>query len=368
MSGIERLRKVQTRILTQGTAGMTDPPLPPPPVVAGPLFIMASFRIWNVVDPSAPMQQAIVASPDVGLGQSVLLSGATLCWCADNNRNFSSVNITNRLAPAVLDQLLALSVGGGNQGMVQDGTTVYLAAGGNGGGINFLDVINGSDPSDLSVTITYNLQTGFAVAQRFPRAIANYTTTHRLYIISAESGLNTVFAAYNTTTPAAMTQQGTLNLTVAPAFSQACDLAISFPLVYALLGSNGTSIAATLKIIDVTNPAAPSVVSTTTIGVAADQPIKLQLIGTTLYILTANKIFTYDVTTTNPTLSATLALTSIDRPATSFFVRSGIAYVGSSGDSEANARLSIWSLSTGVLFQGDLGSSPVGGVALVGEP
>ncbi len=366
MSGIEQLRKVQTRILTQGNAGDANPPLPPPPVVAGPIFIMASFRVWNVENPATPSQEGIVTSPDVGLGQSLLLDG-DVCWAADNNRNFSSVNITTPTAPAVLDQLLALAPGGGNQGLAQDGTTIYLVAGGNGGGVNFLDVINGSNPSDLSVTITYNLQTGFAVAQRFPRAIVGYVITHRLYIISAESGQNTVFAVYNATTPAAVVQQGTLSLTVAPAFSQACDLAISHPLVYALLGSNGTSIAGSLKIIDVTLPATPSVVSTTTVGVAADTPIKCNLRGTNLYILTASKIFTYDVTTTTPVLSATLNLTGLTRPATSFFVRNGIAYVGSSGDSEANAVFSIWSLADGLQFQGALGNSPVGGVALIGE-
>lgn len=375
-SGIDKLKRSETQIITQGTAGTPTPPLPPPPVVAGPIFVMASFRIWNVEDPTLAAQEGIVASPNVGFGRAVILDD-TVCWCADPQRNFSSVDVTDVTNPVVLDQLLAISVGGGNQGLAQEGTNLFLIAGGSGGAINFLNVIDGTDPSNLAVSATYDLQTGFAVAQRFPRAIVNYVTTHRLYIVSAESGLNTVFAAYNATNPAAITQQGTLNLTVAPAFSQAADLAINHPTVYALLTGNGTSVAAVLKIIDVTNPAAPSVLSTTTIGGVTDLYKKVQVSGTTLYIggTTSNdtvgadsKILTYDVSSgAAPVLSSTLTMTGITRPLTAMFIRDGIAYVGSAGDSEAAAFFSIWDLTDGLLFQSAFGSAAVSDVALTGQ-
>ncbi len=375
-TGLERFRRIKTRILTQGTAGTPDPPLPPPPVGAGPIFVMASFRVWDVEDPEAPVQIGIVASPNVGNGASIFKDD-DVCWCLDTSTNFSSVNVTDETNPAVLDQLLGMNPFGGGQGIAVDGSTVYALVGGNGGGTNFLNAINGSNPSVLVITATYNMDSAFAVVQRFPRSIANNATTHRLYIISAESGLNTVFSVYNATTPAAITQQGTLNLTVAPAFSQACDLAINGSTVYAILAGNGTSIAAVLKIIDVSNPAAPSVLSTTTIGLTTDLMKKVQVDGTTLYIggSTLNdsigapsKILTYNVSNSAaPSLSATLTMTGITRPLTAMFVRDSIAYVGSAGDSEAAAFFSIWGLPEGLLFQSAFGASAVSACALTGD-
>jgi hypothetical protein len=376
MSGKEKLLRSETRIITQGTAGTPMPPLPPPPVVAGPIFTMASFRVWTVSTPASASQTGIVLVPAVGFGRAVIKDSNT-CWCADVNRNFSSVSIAVPTAPVVLDQLLTIAPGGGNQGLALDGTTIFLAAGGAAAGISFIDAIDGTDPTNLAITASYNLDSAFAVTQRFPRAIANYTTTHRLYVINASSGIDTRFAVYNATTPAAITQQGTLTLAVAPAFSQACDLAINHPIVYALLAGNGTTVAAVLKIIDVTNPAAPSVLSTTTIGGATDLYKKVNVRGTTLYIGGAtlndsvgvpSKILTYDVSNSAaPALSATLTLTGISRPLTAMFVRDGIAYVGSAGDGEANAFFSIWDLSTGFLFEDALSDGAVSGVALTGQ-
>ena len=372
-SGLERFRRIKTRILTEGVAGN---PLPPPPVGGGPIFVMASFRVWDVEDPENAEQIGIVADPQIGFGNVILKDGDT-CWCADPQGNLASVDVEVTTAPVVLDQLQIVNCT--NQGLAIDGAVLYLISGVAGGvlGENTLYVINASNPSNISVTTSYEMLTAFAVVQRFPRAIANYSGTHRLYIVSAESGFNTVFASYNATTPGAITQQGTLNLVVAPAFSQAAALAINHPLVYALLTGNGTSVAAALKIIDVTDPAAPSVLSTTTIGLATDRMRELQIDGTTLYIggSTLNdsvgdpsKILTYDVTNSAaPSLSATLTLTGITRPLTSMFIRDDVAYVGSAGDSEASAYFSIWDFTDGLQFQSELGAAAVSGVALTGD-
>ncbi len=381
INSIERLKRNETRIITQGTAGTPDPPLPPPPAVPGPIFIMASFHVFDVTNPALPSQIGVVTVPAIGLGPLLgngLLKNGNTVWTGDNGSNFSAVDVTTPAAPAVLDQLLAMNPFGGSTGIAVDGTVVYYTVGGNGGGSSFLNVINGADPSNLSLTITYNLDSAFAVTQRFPRAIVSHPTSHRIYIINAESGLNTRFAVYNATTPAVLVQQGTLNLVVAPAFSQACDLAINFPLVYALLTGNGTSVAAVLKIIDVSNPAAPTVLSTTTIGGVTDLYKKLNIRSTTLYIggSTLNdsigapsKILTYDVSNSAaPSLSATLTLTGISRPLTALFVRSPIAYVGSAGDSEAQGLLSTWNLSTGFLFEGGFIPTSTLGVLIDGAP
>lgn len=370
-SGLERFRRNRTRIITQGTAGTPDPPILPG---SDPIFVMASFRIFNVDDPAAPAQTAIVTNPQIGFGRAIIKSG-NICWCADFQRNFSSVSVADMENPVVLDQLLAIGAGG-QQGMCVIGSNIFIVSGSAAAANSNLDVINGSDPSNLSLTIEYLLDSGaFAVNVPFARAIVSNVASNRLYIIGGRTGQATIFAIYNATAPAAVTQQGTLNLGT-PAFSQNCDLAINFPLVYALQGGDGSTVAGTLKIINVANPAAPAVVSTTTIGLTTDRLKKLNLRGTTLYvgsggtdsIPAASKIFTVNVSNPlAPAVSSTLTLTGITRPLSSMFVRDDIVYVGSDGNGEAQASLSTWSLTTGFLFQNGFTPSATVGVAITGE-
>jgi hypothetical protein len=375
-TGIEKLKRSETRIITQGSTGV----FPTPPGTSA-LFIMATLHIYNTTDTSALTQTGVVSSPAIGTGKAIIKdTSVDVCWCADVSRNFSAVNVTNEALPVVTDQLLAISVSGLNQGLALDGTVVYLIAGGSGASASWLDVINGTDPSNLLVTTSYNMDTAFAITQRFPKAIAGYPTTHRLYIVNASSGIDTRFIVYNASTPAAVAQQGSLTLVVAPAFSQACALAINYPTVYAIIGGNGTSIAAVLKIIDVSDPTTPSVLSTTTIGLVTDLMRTIQVNGTTLCIggatlnddpSAASKVLVYDVSNgAAPSLSSTIILTGLTQPITAMFFRTPTLYVGAKGDGEASARFAVYDTTSGLQLGSEYTFAPaaVGALAITGEP
>jgi len=104
---------------------------------------------------------------------------------------------------------------------------------------------------------------------------------------------------------------------------------------------------------------------------ATDNPRRLILRGTTLYIATGTKIFTYNVTNPLlPALTATLLLNLVgfgQRELSDFFVRDDTAFVGIGGDGEAQGALQSYDLPTGVQLYGQ-SFSVLSQWSMTGEP
>jgi hypothetical protein len=346
------LRTIQTRVLTQ---------TPSLGAGIGFVFILASFRVWNIANPSAPTQAANVQTPTIDGGVGIALSGNT-CWCADSNVQLTAYDVTTDASPTFLGQATPNTGAGIQKGLALSGSNVLVLKANLVAGTQnpLIAIFDGSNPAAPTLIQTYNLNTGFATSQK-----------GRLLSIAVRAGVASVInfdttvianhsfvATYNVSNPAAVTQLGSVDLGASFAAGDGnplvplVSLAQTGTTLFAGTCGNGGVTAAKVRTISLANPAAPSVTHTTTLSVS-DQSIFLTLdaLGTTLYVLTTTNIFIYDVTNPNaPSLTSTISLSGLSpgRPAPSWlYVLQGIAYVGQPGDGEATALFSVYRISDG---------------------
>jgi hypothetical protein len=263
--------------------------------------------------------------------------------------------------------------GGGNTSVafIVIGTTAWILTATNG-----LTLVNVSDPTNLIVGLTYNLLSGFAVSQPTPSAIVG--AGNALYVQNASDAavpvLKSFFVVYDITVPAAMTQQGTIDLG-APTAQRAYEgnsLALGGgTTVYSLLGGDGAVNAAQLRKIDASNPAAPVVsVGPVSVGTFADQPRKLFLLGSSLYVLSGSlassnqKVFIYN---TSLVLQNTLLINDVSAQVglRNFYVANGVIYMMAGSGVAGNTNLVLYS-TAGVFLGATTVTTGPSGLAIIG--
>lgn len=243
-------------------------------------------------------------------------------------------------------------------------------------GGNGLILVDVSNPSNISIAAAYNLAGQFAVNQFAPSALVG-NGINVLYVQNADDSIApsspSFFAVYDITNPLAMTQQGTVNLGV-PTMQRAYEgnsVVGSGAAVYSLLGGDNVSNAAKLRKIDASVLSTPTVIAgPVDVGTFADQPRKLFLLGSSLYVLSGSfstgnqKVFVYN---TSLVLQSTLLINDVSAfvGLRNFYVADGVIYMMAGTGSAGNTNLVLYSTAGAFLGATTVTTGP-SGVAIVG--
>lgn len=322
-SGIEKLKRNETRIFTYGTAGQPDPPL----VGGDPLFILASFRVWNVSNSAAPFEATsivLASSPDgtaVSCDSHMAIAANDICWinAAPGSAQVTAVDISVPGAPVISGTLDLFS---GTITQIQDvsvaSNTLVCVVCTDFGGVQvrqILSLINGTNPAAPVEIAQYDTLSGFLVSQSNPVVIRCTPTT--AFVLGAgrfSSPFRPVrLAAYNISNPLAVTQQGTLSYGT-PTSSGVCLMTINAAATvsFSVVGNEFGVTQPRLRTANISNPAILSELSNAVFGAVTDIPTSVFVRGTTLYVTSGigtatSKLFIFNVSNpAAPSLTSTI--------------------------------------------------------------
>ncbi len=322
-SGLERFRRNRTRIITQGTAGQ------PPVAGADPIFILASFRVWNVSNPSSPMAISNLALSSSPAGSGALcfshmaIAANDICWinaagASPGSAQVTAIDISVPAVPVIRGTLDLFSA---TVTQVQDvsaaSNTLIVAVCTDFAGVlvrQRLSLINGTNPAAPVELAQYDTL-AFLVPQSNPVVV--HSTPSTAFILGAGRHLSPtkamILAAYNITNPLAVTQQGTLNYgipTSGTAFLMTINAAATVS--FTVVGNEFGVTQPRLRTANISNPASLAELSNTAFGAVTDIPTSIFVNGTTLYVTSGigsapSKLFIFNVgNPAAPSLTSTI--------------------------------------------------------------
>ena len=312
-TGIERLRRIHTRIFTQGTAGDANPPLCNLALIGSLLlggaftrtgdilvdvatnntFITfnvflgpdAAFRSYNTANKAAPAFQGVmVAGVDHNSFSHAVLSGTTVfaasavggIWPA-----ITSIDISNPLVPARISNLDRPGVGSSIGGVSLVGTNLYVV---DGASISF-SIIDVANPAVMTITANYVGGIDFPIAQGSMERITVIGAT--AYILSYDQFTpEALLGIYDVTLPLAVTQTSVLQVSIPSGAAQRrCGLEVLGNLAYCVVDDE-------FIIVDVSIPVTPVILSTTALtadnvstATVEARPLTVNAAQTRAYIL-----------------------------------------------------------------------------------
>jgi hypothetical protein len=273
----------------------------------------AAFRSYDVSVPAAPAFLGALAADGVNdTFQAVCLSGVTAFAGSDGPgaAGVVSINITVPAAPVRLQNLVrAFPLGSKVDGIAVVGTTLYLVD-----NASAFSLINVTVPAAMVVLKNYDFFSDFATNTVAPTSLVVIGTT--AYVLTYDQVTpEALLGIYDVTLPLVVTQTSATLVTGAiTAAARRSGLAVVGTRAYTISDDK-------FIILDVTNPAAPAILSTTVViadTVTPEQaykPLFVNPAGTRAFLLneSTRSMYTYDVS--NP--AAPVLLTTTPTHATS---------------------------------------------------
>jgi len=288
--------------------------------------VNANFRSYDVTNPAAPAFLGVLAADGVHDSFQALCLLGNSAFAGSSGpgaAGITSINIAVPAAPARLQNLTrAFPLGTVVESMTAVGTVLYLVD--NASAFSLIDI---TAPAAMAVLADYDFFSDFPINTVAPTSIVVVGAI--AYILTYDQVTpEALLAIYNVTAPLAVTQTSVTTVSSAiTAGPRRSGLQVVGTTAYTVSDDK-------FVILDVTNPAAPVILSTTTIvgdnvSQAALQPLFVNSAGTRAFILNeqTRSMYTYDVTNpAAPLLIGTQATHATSSPA-STVGSDGLVYV-----------------------------------------